>query len=108
MDYENMSKEELIQVLKDAKELNQKLLDLMELQNHKATELSIKILEEQLKIRHKFLTTLEDNEHSKLFKNSHSDLENKIHYTKKYIEYRPSYALNYKTQIEYRTLLGFK
>ena len=23
-------------------------------------------------------------------------------------EYRPSYALNYKTPIEYRTLLGFK
>ena len=37
MDYENMSKEELIPALKDAKELNQKLLDLMKLQNHKAT-----------------------------------------------------------------------
>ena len=23
-------------------------------------------------------------------------------------EYRPSYALNYKTPVEYRTLLGFK
>lgn len=40
-----MSKEELIKALKESKEVNQKLLDLMELQNHKYTEISIRTLE---------------------------------------------------------------
>ena len=86
MDYENMSKEELINALKDAQEINQKLLDLMQIQNNKFTEISIQALEEQIKARHRFLAQLEENEPLKIFKNAHRDWENKMHYTKKDIE----------------------
>ena len=49
MDYEKMSKEELIEALKESQEINKKLLDLMEIHNNKFTEISIKALEEQIK-----------------------------------------------------------
>lgn len=55
MDYEKLSKEELIEALKESQDLNKKLLDLMEIQNNKFTEISIKALEEQIKSRHNFL-----------------------------------------------------
>ena len=86
MDYENMSKEELIKALKDSQEINQKLLDLMQMQNNKFTEISIQALEEQIKARHRFLAQLEENEPPKIFKNAHRDWENKMHYTQKDIE----------------------
>lgn len=86
MDYENMSKEELINALKNTQEINQKLLDLMQIQNNKFTEISIQALEEQIKARHRFLAQLEENEPSKIFKNAHRDWENKMFYTKKDIE----------------------
>ena len=86
MDYEKLSKEELIEALKESQELNKKLLDLMEIQNNKFTEISIKALEEQIKSRHNFLAELEQSEPPKLFKSLHRDWENKVHYTKKDIE----------------------
>ena len=39
MDYEKMSKEELIEALKESQEINKKLLDLMEIHNNKFTEI---------------------------------------------------------------------
>ena len=86
MDYEKLSKEELIEALKESQDLNKKLLDLMEIQNNKFTEISIKALEEQIKSRHNFLAELEQSEPPKLFKSLHRDWENKVHYTKKEIE----------------------
>lgn len=86
MDYEKLSKEELIEALKESQDLNKKLLDLMEIQNNKFTEISIKALEEQIKSRHNFLAELEQSEPPKLFKSLHRDQENKVHYTKKDIE----------------------
>ena len=86
MDYEKLSKEELIEALKESQDLNKKLLDLMEIQNNKFTEISIKALEEQIKSRHNFLAELEQSEPPKLFKSLHRDWENKVHYTKKDIE----------------------
>ena len=86
MDYEKMSKEDLIQALKDSQEVNKKLLDLMEYQNHKYTEISIESLEEQIKSRHRFLAELEQSEPPKIFKGLHRDWENKVHYTQKDIE----------------------
>lgn len=83
MDYEKMSKEELIEALKDSQDVNKKLLDLMAIQNNKFTEISIQALEEQLKNRHKFLANLEKSEPSKFFKSLHRDWENKVVYTKK-------------------------
>ena len=83
MDYEKLSKEELIEALKESQDLNKKLLDLMEIQNNKFTEISIKALEEQIKSRHNFLAELEQSEPPKLFKSLHRDWENKVHYTKK-------------------------
>ena len=68
MDYEKLSKEELIEALKESQDLNKKLLDLMEIQNNKFTEISIKALEEQIKSRHNFLAELEQSEPPKLFK----------------------------------------
>ena len=66
MDYEKLSKEELIEALKESQDLNKKLLDLMEI--------------------HNFLAELEQSEPPKLFKSLHRDWENKVHYTKKDIE----------------------
>lgn len=86
MDYEKMSKEELIKALKDSQDVNKKLLDLMEIQNNKFTEISIKALEEQLKARTRFLEELEKNEPPKLFKSIHRDWENKVHYAQKDID----------------------
>ena len=86
MDYEKLSKEELTEALKESQDLNKKLLDLMEIQNNKFTEISIKALEEQIKSRHNFLAELEQSEPPKLFKSLHRDWENKVHYTKKDIE----------------------
>ena len=40
MDYEKMSKEELIEALKESQEINKKLLDLMEIHNNKFTEIT--------------------------------------------------------------------
>lgn len=86
MDYNKLSKEELIVALKDAQEINKKLFELMEFQNNKYTEISIKSLEEQIKLRYKFLNQLEENEPSKLFKKTHREWKNKVHYTKKDID----------------------
>ena len=86
MNYEKMSKEELIDALKESQELNKKLLDLMEMQNSKFTEISIQALDEQIKSRHRFLAQLKESEPPKLFKSLHRDWENKIHYAKKDIE----------------------
>lgn len=86
MDYEKMSKEELIEALKESQEINKKLLDLMQIQNNKFTEISIQALEEQIKSRHRFLAQLEESEPPKIFKNLHRDWENKVFYTKKDIE----------------------
>ena len=86
MDYNKLSKEELIVALKDAQEINKKLLELMEFQNNKYTEISIKSLEEQIKLRYKFLSELEESEPSKIFKTAHREWENKVHYTKKDID----------------------
>lgn len=86
MNYDKMSKEELIDALKESQELNKKLLDLMEIQNSKFTEISIQALDEQIKSRHRFLAQLEESEPPKLFKSLHRDWENKVHYTKKDIE----------------------
>lgn len=86
MDYEKMSKDELIEALKESQEINKKLLDLMEIHNNKFTEISIKALEEQIKSRHRFLAELEESEPPKFFKSLHRDWENKVHYTKKDIE----------------------
>src|SRR5574344_647109 len=86
MNYDKMSKEELIEALKDSLKLNQKLLNLMELQNSKYTEISIQALDEQIKSRHRFLAQLEQSEPPKLFKNLHRDWENKVIYTQKNIE----------------------
>ena len=73
-------------VIVESQDLNKKLLDLMEIQNNKFTEISIKALEEQIKSRHNFLAELEQSEPPKLFKSLHRDWENKVHYTKKDIE----------------------
>lgn len=86
MEYEKMSKEDLIKALKESQEINKKLLELMELHNNKFTDISIKALEEQIKSRHNFLAELEQSEPPKLFKSLHRDWENKVHYTKKDIE----------------------
>ncbi len=86
MNYDKMSKEELIDALKESQDLNKKLLDLMELQNSKFTEISIQALDEQIKSRHRFLAQLEQSEPPKLFKSLHREWENKVHYTKKDIE----------------------
>lgn len=86
MDCEKMSKDELIEALKESQYINKKLLDLMEIHNSKFTELSIKPLEEQIKSRHRFLAELEDSQPPKIFKSLHKDWENKVHYTKKDIE----------------------
>ena len=67
MDYEKLSKEELIEALKESQDLNKKLLDLMEIQNNKFTEISIKALEEQIKSRHNFLAELEQSEPPNLY-----------------------------------------
>ena len=73
MDYEKMSKEELIKALKDSQELTEKLLNLMEMQNNKFTEISIQALQEQIKVRHIFLTNLEETEPPKIFKSLHKE-----------------------------------
>lgn len=86
MDCEKMSKDELIEALKESQYINKKLLDLMEIHNSKFTELSIKPLEEQIKSRHRFLAKLEDSQPPKIFKSLHKDWENKVHYTQKDIE----------------------
>ena len=86
MDCEKMSKDELIEALKESQYINKKLLDLIEIHNSKFTELSIKPLEEQIKSRHRFLAELEDSQPPKIFKSLHKDWENKVHYTQKDIE----------------------
>lgn len=86
MNYDKMSKEQLIDALKESQELNKKLLDLMEIQNSKYTEISIQALDEQIKSRHRFLAQLEQSEPPKLFKSLHRDWENKVRYTQKDIE----------------------
>jgi|GEM_PF-2530885 len=86
MNYDKMSKEELIEALKESQDLNKKLLDLMEIQNNKFTEISIKALEEQIKSRHNFLAELEQSEPPKLFKSLHRDWENKVQCTQKDID----------------------
>ena len=86
MDCEKMSKDELIEALKESQYINKKLLALIEIHNSKFTELSIKPLEEQIKSRHRFLAELEDSQPPKIFKSLHKDWENKVHYTQKDIE----------------------
>ena len=78
MDYEKMSKEELIEALKESQEINKKLLDLMEIHNNKFTEISIKALEEQIKSRHKFLAELEESEPPKFFNTEYGEFLEKM------------------------------
>ena len=61
MDYEKMSKEELIEALKESQEISKGLLQLMEYHSIKMSEISIKSLEEQIKLRYKFLADLEND-----------------------------------------------
>jgi hypothetical protein len=75
---EKMSRDELINALKESQEINEKLLDLMLLQNNKMTEITIQSLEKQIKMKHSFLADLEDSEPPKLFKSVHKDWQNKM------------------------------
>lgn len=86
MDYEKMSKEELIDALKESQEISKGLLKLMEYHSIKMSEISIHSLEEQIKLRHKFLADLEDDMPPKLFKSTHKEWQEKIESVKKEIE----------------------
>lgn len=86
MNYEKMSKNELIEALKESQELNKKLLDLMEMHNNKFTEISINALEEQIKSKYRFLAELEKIEPPKIFKSLHREWKNKVQYIQKDID----------------------
>lgn len=86
MDYEKMSKEELIEALKESQEISKGLLQLMEYHSIKMSEISIKSLEEQIKLRYKFLADLENDKPPKFFKSVHKEWQEKIESVKKEIE----------------------
>lgn len=86
MDYEKMSKDELIIALKESQEVSKGLLKLMEYHSIKMNEFSIKTLEEQIKLRYKFLADLDDEKPPKLFKSIHKDWQERIKSVEQEIE----------------------
>lgn len=86
MDYEKLSKEELIEALKESQEISKGLLQLMEYHSVKMSEISIKSLEEQIKLKHKFLADLEDGKPPRIFKSIRKEWQEKIDSVKKEIE----------------------
>lgn len=86
MDYEKMSKEELIDALKESQEISKGLLKLMELNSLKMTEIAINSLQEQLRLRHKFLSDLENEQPPKFFKSTHKEWQDKINSIKNEID----------------------
>ena len=86
MDYEKLSKEELIKALKESQEISKGLLQLMEYHSVKMSEISIKSLEEQIKLKHKFLADLEDGKPPRIFKSIRKEWQEKIDSVKKEIE----------------------
>lgn len=99
MDYEKMSKEELIEALKESQDITNSLLQLMEHHSMKMNEISIKSLEEQIKLRYNFLASLEEGKPPKFFKSSHKEWQEKIESVEKEIE-----ELNKKLYEEYTEL----
>lgn len=99
MDYEKLSKEELIAALKESQEISKGLLQLMEYHSIKMSEISIKSLEEQIKLKHKFLADLEDGKPPRIFKSIRKEWQEKIDSVEKEIE-----ELNKKLYEEYTEL----
>lgn len=86
MDYEKLSKEELIELLKESQDINKKLLDLMNMHNKKMTQISIQSLEEQINLRYGFLASLEEGMPPKFFKSARKEWQTRINETNLEIE----------------------
>lgn len=78
MDYNKMSKDELIEALTESQEIVKSLLNLMEYHSLKMSEFSINSLNEQIKLRHKFLDDLEKDQPPKFFKSIHKEWQSNI------------------------------
>ena len=99
MDYEKLSKEELIAALKESQEISKGLLQLMEYHSIKMSEISIKSLEEQIKLKHKFLADLEDGKPPRIFKSIRKDWREKIDSVKSEIEELDKKLFNEYTEL---------
>lgn len=99
MDYEKLSKEELIAALKESQEISKGLLQLMEYHSIKMSEISIKSLEEQIKLKHKFLADLEDGKPPRIFKSIRKEWQEKIDSVKSEIEELDKKLFNEYTEL---------
>ena len=99
MDYEKLSKEELIAALKESQEISKGLLQLMEYHSIKMSEISIKSLEEQIKLKHKFLADLEDGKPPRIFKSIRKEWQEKIDSVKSKIEELDKKLFNEYTEL---------
>lgn len=99
MDYEKLSKEELIAALKESQEISKSLLQLMEYHSIKMSEISIKSLEEQIKLKHKFLADLEDGKPPRIFKSIRKEWQEKIDSVKTEIEELDKKLFNEYTEL---------
>ena len=99
MDYEKLSKEELIAALKESQEISKGLLKLMEYHSIKMSEISIKSLEEQIKLKHKFLADLEDGKPPRIFKSIRKEWQEKIDSVKSEIEELDKKLFNEYTEL---------
>ena len=99
MDYEKLSKEELIAALKESQEISKGLLQLMEYHSIKMSEISIKSLEEQIKLKHKFLADLEDGKPPRIFKSIRKEWQEKIDSVKTEIEELDKKLFNEYTEL---------
>lgn len=99
MDYEKLSKEELIAALKESQEISKGLLQLMEYHSIKMSEISIKSLEEQIKLKHKFLDDLEDGKPPRIFKSIRKEWQEKIDSVKSEIEELDKKLFNEYTEL---------
>lgn len=86
MDYEKLSKEELIELLKESLDINKMLIELMDTHNKKMTQISIQSLEEQINLKYGFISSLEKDMPPKFFKSAHKEWQNRINETNKEIE----------------------
>ena len=99
MDYEKLSKEELIAALKESQEISKGLLQLMEYHSIKMSEISIKSLEDQIKLKHKFLADLEDGKPPRIFKSIRKEWQEKIDSVKSEIEELDKKLFNEYTEL---------
>ena len=99
MDYDKLSKEELIAALKESQDISKGLLQLMEYHSIKMSEISIKSLEEQIKLKHKFLADLEDGKPPRIFKSIRKEWQEKIDSVKSEIEELDKKLFNEYTEL---------